>query len=416
MNSFLNIQEQTNALNEQITNKYNEKVNMMENKKREREEVEVPLGIDLIQMGLGSGRLSTLGQHIIHQTLGKNGLGLTTKDNISSIASGFKDNGFMGLMEKPKTSTEAGLQKIRDIWGDDEADDMIKKVRSTYKTPAEAVKGLHKKLMDHLSSKYEGLKKKITSRKLSKNAIEDTPDEAMEFGGPFDEGGAFDSDVFGIKQFINPRQSRLYGLDKNEDGSSKFPALEDIDIQGRPDVDFLRVENETGSLRDTINKFAGKVKQRFSKPLDRSNALKDSENRIYDDFDELQSFRDEPIPAETMLSKLKSSIGGLGSKISDGISSMRTNRAIDSGIINQMDGEGPVAVSRIQRMVSGFKAMAQRAQSLPQEALENTITQNVANVEAHNLDIEGMNAAIEARAYTPIKPPSILEEPEMLIN
>lgn len=165
MDNFYNavsaIQGSANAAREEANEKRDQAIELTEDKKRAREGIEVPLGMELLQMGLSSGRLGALGGHLANHAFSlanlKN-LQSLRPDAISNIASAGATDGFGGLVRAAADETTHAMRRsgysvstAHNPFARSgvDVDEMAANLRDTYDSKEEAVEGFGGMLKRH---------------------------------------------------------------------------------------------------------------------------------------------------------------------------------------------------------------------------------------------------------------------------
>lgn len=161
-NFFNNISQISNQAAEKMNveqSTENAKEELEEGKKRSREGIEVPLGIEALQLGLQSGRLGLLGKHVL-STFGKGAMAdlEKTHGHIKDAVASFKKGGYESVIRKAANLT-IPKEKLRSMWKNSgskaKLDDVLSKIKEKYATKEEAIKGLHKQFKNKVKSLYE---------------------------------------------------------------------------------------------------------------------------------------------------------------------------------------------------------------------------------------------------------------------
>ena len=186
MDNFYNavsaIQSSANAAKEEANEKRDQAIELTEDKKRAREGVEVPLGMELLQMGLSSGRLGALGGHLANHAFSlanlKN-LQSFDPESIARMASAGATDGFGGLVRAAADETTRAMRRSGYIINtahnpfarsDVDVDEMASNLRDTYGSKEEAVEGIGGMLKRHFD--------KLLNRRKLPTGDDDWDDDA----------------------------------------------------------------------------------------------------------------------------------------------------------------------------------------------------------------------------------------------
>lgn len=153
-NAVSTIQSSAAAAKEEANEKRDQAIELTEDKKRAREGVEVPLGMELLQMGLSSGRLGALGGHLANHAFSlanlKN-LQSLHPESIARMASAGATDGFGGLVRAAADETTRAMSRsgysintAHNPFARSgvDVDGMSSKLRSLFSSREEAVEGI----------------------------------------------------------------------------------------------------------------------------------------------------------------------------------------------------------------------------------------------------------------------------------
>tara|TARA_R110000782_G_scaffold45394_3_gene100871 strand:+ start:1664 stop:2983 length:1320 start_codon:yes stop_codon:yes gene_type:complete len=149
-----------NETNREKLDDYTNEINIEESKKRQREGIEVPIGMELLQMGLSSGKLKDAAHSFI-----KSNFSIAASKELSSrvpqfehiinTADAYSRGGLRGVMEH---SSKKVLPRsvIHEAWGNPkEAEGFISKLKSLFGSKKEAIESLSGDLERGAKRHYE---------------------------------------------------------------------------------------------------------------------------------------------------------------------------------------------------------------------------------------------------------------------
>ena len=168
-----------NAAMNTLMSKYSAKLMSSESAKRAREMLEDNLGGELIMTGLSSGRLGSLGKHLVHAALGKNAM--SKLGDVNDAVNAFTEKGPAGVLEHFSRGRGIAADRLRDIFPDGLGDRLKDHIRNTYSNAEEAANDLGGRLTSSLRTQFEQ-RRGISPLDRYGNQIQESAPEPI-FGG-----------------------------------------------------------------------------------------------------------------------------------------------------------------------------------------------------------------------------------------
>ena len=168
-----------NAAMNTLMSKYSAKLMSSESAKRAREMLEDNLGGELIMTGLSSGRLGSLGKHLVHTALGKNAM--SRFGDVNDAVNAFTEKGHAGVLEHFSRGKAIAADKLRDIFPDGLGDRLKDHIRNTYSNAEDAANDLGGRLTSSLRTQFER-RRGISPLDRYGNQIQESAPEPI-FGG-----------------------------------------------------------------------------------------------------------------------------------------------------------------------------------------------------------------------------------------
>lgn len=245
-NNIAQVQNMTAEAMNQATSKQIAEQQEDESKKRDREGLEVPLGIEALQLGLQSGRLAQLGKHLGNKVFGSKVMKKAA--NIQEVVKSFKKGGYESVI---RDASKIPKEQLREMWDKSGSkanfDDVLAELKSKYGSKEEAIVNLHSDMKKGLMGAYDKI------RINAKSAIPKKP-ELADFNKVYQKGKLQiaqkipDAPINEMKDEI---QSRV-----------QHPVLE------QEPAKFQFVNNGAGSIQETpenpIPSLLSKVKKTFA--------------------------------------------------------------------------------------------------------------------------------------------------------
>ena len=179
-NNIAQVQNMTAEAMNQATSKQMADEEENESKKREREGLEVPLGIEALQLGLQSGRLAQLGKHLGNKVFGSKVM--KKAGNIQDVVKSFKKGGYESVIRDASKIPKKQLQDMWDRSGSNaKLDDVLTELKSKYGSKEEAITNLHSDMKTGLMGAYDKI------RINAKSAIPKKP-ELADFNKVYQKG------------------------------------------------------------------------------------------------------------------------------------------------------------------------------------------------------------------------------------
>ena len=241
-NNIAQVQNMTAEAMNQATSKQIAEQQEDESKKRDREGLEVPLGIEALQLGLQSGRLAQLGKHLGNKIFGSKVM--KKAGNIQEVVKSFKKGGYESVIRE---ASKIPKEQLREMWDKSDSkanfDDVLAELKSKYGSKEEAIVNLHSDMKKGLMGAYDKI------RINAKSAIPKKP-ELADFNQVYQKGKSQTPDA-PINEMRDEIQSRV-----------QHQVLE------REPARFQFVNNAVGSIQETpenpIPSLLGKLKKTFA--------------------------------------------------------------------------------------------------------------------------------------------------------